>query len=130
MVQQNNLWLQWTLLSAEMSAIGPDRAGKSVSFFARRARAYRSMNKLISDPKTRFSDYVVTGLTMAGLIETRLDNTSSSHIHMADVRDLVRSRYVVHGVPMQVSFATFCNTTRIGLDSYAFPDTTDRKSVV
>lgn len=122
MVQTNDMWLQWTLLSAEMSALGPDRTEKSVTFFARRARTYRSMNESISNPKTRFSDHTITGLTMAGLIETRLGNTASGRIHMAAVRALVRSRAVVHGVPMQVNFATFCNTTRIGLDSSAFPD--------
>lgn len=67
---------------------------------------------------------------MAGLIEGRLNNALSARMHMAAVRALVRSRYILKGIPKQLNFATFCNCTRVGLGPYAFPDVTAFESAL
>lgn len=121
-IQTNNTWLLWTLLSAEMFAPGLDEAEKTVRILSRRSQIYRYMNKLISDPATRFSDSTIMGLNFAGLVESRIGSLTSARKHLAAVRNLIADRGGMQVLPVEISIPTCCIWTWVGLGSHAFSD--------
>lgn len=105
-----------------MSAPGLEDSEKTVRILSRRSQIYRYMNKLISDPATRFSDNTIMGLNFAGLVESRVGSLASARKHLAAVRDLITHRGGIQVLPMEISIPTCCIWSLVGLGSHAFPD--------
>jgi hypothetical protein len=103
-----------------MSAPGPEDSARAVRILSRRSQIYSHMNKLISDPATRFSDNTIMGLNFAGLIESRLGSLASARKHLAAVRDLIMQRGGMKMLPLAISIPTCYIWNWVGLGSHAF----------
>jgi hypothetical protein len=121
MIQGNTIWLQYTLLSAETSAIGKIAAQTFVPILHRRSQIYRVMSRLVADPRTRCNDHTITGLGFAALVENRMGNIASARKHAIAARNLVRIRSESDPIPDEISMPTFCILVAIGLDAQALP---------
>ena len=105
-VQTNSIYLHWVLLLKEISTLAPQASDQSLTVFARRAYLYKTMNKMISDKRTRVSDDTIIGLTFAGVAEARNGELLKAQKH------LVASRLLIDdgGGPDQISVTTCIST--------------------
>jgi len=90
-IQANYIYLQWTLLSAEILLMGT-KAQEDISVLSRRTHLYRYMSQMVTNPATRYSDSTILGIASGGVVETRLGDLSKAQKHLVAAKHLIEAR--------------------------------------
>ena len=118
-VQNNNEWLQWVLLSAEVFLLGNKAAKESVSVLSRKASLYQTIRKAVSNSATRYSDTTVAHITLAATTEDRIGLRSQAQKHLAAAKRLIIDR---GDGGQRVPITTMVAFIWLGTGTEAFPD--------
>ena len=119
-IQENRLWLQWTLLFAERFAI-PDKAKRALALLARKAKIYACINELVADPTTRSSDNTIAGLSFGSLIEWQVGSLELARQHLGFLwHTLLPQRVGLQTMSVFGGFSTYLSLIGVGLGIHAF----------
>lgn len=108
-VAENALFMQWILLAAEVY-LAQDRGVVGVSIFQRKARIYRELSEMISDPAKRDSSTTMAVLAAAAIAEARFGDFELGKKHCIALFHILNSQ----GGPSALRKKTFnINATRV-----------------
>lgn len=102
--------------------MGVDAADKDVTHLLRKNYLYRSMQSVVSDSRTRFSDNTITALSFAGLIEARAGELEKGRKHLVASKTLIEDRGGIQTMPIALSFPVLTTFLWLGTGAGAFRD--------